>query len=102
MGDGTYTAGYSVAAPGTVSVSVDLVEAGIKGEYWSNMSRKGSPNFTQLDEKIEFYWGAGNVTPLQQADYVGVKWSGSIYPSTTETYTFYLSSDDNSDLSING
>ena len=43
-GNGTYYADYSVTAPGTVSVSVDLYRTKILGLYWSNKERSGDPD----------------------------------------------------------
>ena len=56
-GDGTYTMDYTVPSDGTFTVSVEVLEPGLKAEYFSNNAWIGTPEITQIDSTIYFDWG---------------------------------------------
>jgi hypothetical protein len=52
---------------------------------------------TIVDPQINMTWGTGLITPAA-SDYVSVRWTGKAKPQFTETYTFFVSSDDGARL----
>jgi glucose/arabinose dehydrogenase/PKD repeat protein len=73
---------------------------GLQGDYYNNI------NFTDLmvtrtDETIDFNWGNGSPDPMIGADSFSVRWTGSVTPEFTQTYTFYTISDDGIRLFVN-
>jgi len=64
-GDGTFFSDYIVSGPGTVTVSVELLNAGgVYAEYFNNVDWSGAPAATQIESEINHNWGQGLVTPL--------------------------------------
>lgn len=95
-GDGTYEHTYLITGGGgtiTLSISV-LTEGGAYAEYYTNSSLSGSPSYCFAEGPIDNNWGGGVVTPTSQADSVSARWTGYIYPPTTETYQFEILHDD--------
>lgn len=76
---------------------------GLLGKYY-NQSRSfnGMPNLTRIDTVINFNWGGGSPLPgIINTDNFSIRWQGSIEVPFTDTYTFYVISDDGVRLSIN-
>jgi sulfatase modifying factor 1 len=75
---------------------------GLKGEYFGNMTLEGSPTFTRIDPEINFgWWGGGEVFPFV-SDRCSVRWTGQVEAPLTESYTFYVSTDDGARLWLDG
>jgi len=74
---------------------------GLTGEYFNNTSLSGTPVLTRVDSNLNVNWGGGSPGTGVNSDQFSVRWTGQIEPRMTETYTFYLMSDDGSRLYIN-
>lgn len=73
---------------------------GLTGEYYSGASFNALVG-TRIDQQIEFNWG--NAAPMSGiGDQFSVRWTGKFEAKTTETFTFYLESDDAARVFING
>ena len=56
----------------------------------------------RTDTVIDFNWGSNSPSAAVNKDYFSARWQGFIKPLYSEIYTFYLTSDDGSTLTING
>ena len=74
---------------------------GLLGQYYSNSTLSGTPTFTRWDDRADFVWTDGNAFPGGSADpafaSVGpnnwsAKWTGTLTPNFSETYTFVINS----------
>src|SRR6476619_7496964 len=74
---------------------------GLLGEYFDNPDIT-SPVFSRLDPNIDFNWGDAAPGPGMGADSFSVRWTGWVKPRYTETYTFYVNSDDGVRVWLNG
>jgi len=92
--DTRYTAVFrAVVDPAPVS--------GLRAEYFD------SPDLTQLkvervDSTVDFRWEAGAPHPVLGADTFSVRWTGSVVPRYSETYTFSTQSNDGVRLWVDG
>ena len=71
------------------------------GEYYAGTSF-GTLVTTRSDAEIDFGWGTGSPAPGVPADGFSVRWTGTIVPEFSESYTFYVDSDDGARLLIDG
>jgi len=74
---------------------------GLRGEYYDNSDLSGL-KLTRNDSQINFDWGWGAPDSTVGADTFSVRWTGQIEPLYSQTYTFYVTSDDGARLWING
>src|SRR5262249_40932061 len=58
----------------------------------------GPPTLVRADAVVNFDWGGGAPDPSISADHFTARWTGSIQPEFTETYTLYTTSDDGARL----
>ncbi len=72
-------------------------DGGLTGEYFENVWFFYTPVRTVVDPMINFTWGQGLITP-SASDFVSIRWTGRVLPEFTETYTFFVSSDDGARL----
>ena len=75
--------------------------AGLKGEYFTNISLSGTPALTRTDKVINFNWGLGSPNVLLPSDSFSIRWTGTLQIDTTADYTFTMSGDDGYRLFIN-
>ncbi|MGH3416246.1 MAG: glycoside hydrolase family 3 N-terminal domain-containing protein, partial [Actinocrinis sp.] len=76
--------------------------AGLQGQYYGNTTLSGTPVATRTDPNVNYTWsGSSPIAGLGSTNY-SVKWTGTLTPPTTGSYTFALTSDDGSRLFING
>jgi beta-glucosidase len=75
---------------------------GLQGQYFGNTTLSGTPITTQVDPAVSYNWNGASPAPGVAGTNFSVKWTGTLAPPTTGTYTFGLSSDDGSRLYING
>jgi hypothetical protein len=73
---------------------------GLKGEYYQGMNFN-TFKLTRNDETINFNWANGSPDYTIRPDSFSARWTGRIKPRYTETYTFYLNSDNGRRLWIN-
>ena len=57
---------------------------------------------TRIDPTVNFDYGQGSPGAGVQSDNFSAVWSGKVLPTTSETYTFYVTSDDGARLYVNG
>jgi beta-glucosidase len=75
---------------------------GLRGQYFDNTTLSGTPVATRTDPTVSYTWtGNSPIAGLRSTNY-SVKWTGTLTPPTTGTYTFGLTSDDGSRLFVNG
>jgi beta-glucosidase len=75
---------------------------GLSGTYYAGTALGGTPLATRVDPDVDFDWNSGSPAPGVPATNFSVKWTGTLTPPTTGTYTFGLTSDDGSRLFIDG
>ena len=73
---------------------------GLYGEYYDNIDFTGA-KLTRLDPTVNFNWGSGSPDPSMAPDQFSVRWTGSVQPRLSETYTFHTLSDDGVRLWVN-
>ena len=67
--------------------------------------RRGSSTgttVTRVDPSVEFDWGTAAPVSGIRADTFSVRWSGSVVPRYSQTYTFATTSDDGVQLWVDG
>lgn len=75
---------------------------GLKGDYYLG-NQFESYRFTRVDPNIDFIWTNQVVDPrMPTRQPFSVRWTGTIKPDFSETYTIYTSSDDGVRLWIDG
>jgi hypothetical protein len=78
---------------------------GLVGAYFSNQSKTftnpPTPTLTRTDAVVNFDWSTGSPAPSISADNFTVRWTGSVQPLVSDTYTFYTMADDGSRVWIN-
>jgi hypothetical protein len=75
--------------------------SGLRGEYYDNMDLTNL-KLTRVDATVGFNWGNGSPDPSIGPDTFSVRWTGTVTPSFSETYTFYENSYDGARLWVNG
>lgn len=101
-----YRSGFvdSVAAVATVlNSSVIGNGTGLKGSYYSNQAKTFTDPATlvRTDSTVNFDWGNGSPDPSISVDTFTARWTGSVQPVLSDTYTFYTTTDDGVRLWIN-
>lgn len=74
---------------------------GLMGSYYPNTSFAGAPT-TRVDPTVDFHWKDIDPIPGIPAINFSVRWTGAIEPACSDTYTFYVNSDDGAKLWIDG
>jgi glucose/arabinose dehydrogenase/PKD repeat protein len=74
---------------------------GLTAQYWNNIDYTGT-SVTKVDRRVDFDWGEGKPDPAIDPDTFSVRWTGQFLAQKTETYTFYVRSDDGARLWVNG
>ncbi|MFY0564972.1 PQQ-dependent sugar dehydrogenase [Archangium lansingense] len=74
---------------------------GLRAEYFDE------PNFTGLklervDPTVDFRWETGSPDPTLDGNNFSARWTGSVVPQYSETYTFYTQSNDGARLWVDG
>ena len=77
-------------------------EHGLKGEYFKNKDLSGKPELVRIDKKIDFTWAMGSPDTTIPPDEFSVRWTGTLVPSSSGTYTLGFSSDDGVRLWMDG
>jgi hypothetical protein len=74
---------------------------GLQGDYFANQNLSGTPVLSQVDQTVNFDWGAGSPDPTVPTDHFSVRWTGKVQPYSTETYTFTTQTDEGVRLWVN-
>src|ERR1039457_1621307 len=78
---------------------------GLLGDYYANTFPTnpfaGSP-LVRTDAVVNFNWSTTSPDPSIPPTNYTVRWTGSVQPQFTETYTFYVTTDDGGRLYVNG
>jgi hypothetical protein len=94
-----------LSATATVSITVAGADParsnGLKGAYFGKIDLT-NPVLTRLDGTINQNWGDASPDPLLPKDGFSVRWSGTVTPRFSETYTFSATSDDGVRVWVNG
>lgn len=73
------------------------------GEYFNNTSATGTPVMVRTDPSINFFWPEGaSPGPGVSANNYSVRWTCSVYVSTSGTYTFNATTDDGMNVMLDG
>jgi len=84
----------------TVNPFVNGNGNGLTGNYFNGMNFETSV-LNRTDANINFDWGFGSPDPSVNADQFSARWTGQIQPRYSETYSFYLNTDNGRRLWIN-
>ena len=76
---------------------------GLLGAYYSNQLRTytNPPTLTRTDAVVNFTWNNTSPDPTVSTDNFTARWTGSVQPEFSETYTFYTTTDDGVRLWVN-
>jgi hypothetical protein len=94
---------FTISAPVTITVKQDQNAGtgdGLTGNYFNGMNFE-TPKFSRKDATISFDWAGGSPDATVNADQFSARWTGQIQPKYSETYTFYINSDNGRRLWIN-
>lgn len=96
--------GYSVGVPSAATVSIVDSNLGLTGNYYDGAEttyNDGSDplnqnfrtfEFRRVDPTVDFNWGSGPPNPpagvTMSSSAFSVRWTGSLVPTVTDTYTF--------------
>lgn len=75
---------------------------GLTAQFYNNMTLSGTSALTRTDPNVHFNWNGGSPGTGVNATQWSAKWTGTLTPPATGTYTFSLTSDDGSRLFVNG
>lgn len=89
------------AATLTATLAAAPAERGLLGTYYDNADLTGT-SVTRVDPTVAFRWGTAAPAPGIGADTFSVRWTGSVVPRHTQTYTFSTTSDDGVRLWVDG
>jgi N-acetylneuraminic acid mutarotase len=78
-----------------------LLFDGLTGQYFNN-SDFTSLKLTRTDARIDFNWGSGSPASSITSDTFSVRWTGTLVPPRSESYTFHTTTDDGLRLWIDG
>ncbi|MDB5359626.1 MAG: Fibronectin type domain protein [Rhodospirillales bacterium] len=84
--------------PGGVAWAQGVTAGGFLGTYYANAGLSGAPAFQRRDVRIDFAWtgtaAGGSTTPGFAgvgANGFSASWTGTVIPTTTESYSFQVS-----------
>jgi CubicO group peptidase (beta-lactamase class C family) len=83
-----------------LSAPASAVGTGLLGEYYENIDLI-SLKVTRIDPAINFNWGLKSPDPSIDPDTFSVRWTGQVAAKFSETYKFYVFSDDGVRLWVN-
>lgn len=100
--DGSTSATRTWTTPAdATTLTATLSLRGLTATYFQNQDLTG-PVLTRVDPTVAFDWGRGSPAPGVDPDTFSVRWSGSVVPRHTQTYTFATTSDDGVRLHVGG
>jgi hypothetical protein len=76
--------------------------AGLQATYFDDPAL-ATPVISRVDPAIDFDWGLGTPGPaITDGDTFSARWTGTLRPPSTESYTFTLAADDGGRLWLDG
>ncbi|MBO3089837.1 PQQ-dependent sugar dehydrogenase [Cellulomonas dongxiuzhuiae] len=100
--DGSTTATRTWRTPASATtLTASLSQRGLLGRYFDTADLTGT-SVTRVDPTVSFDWAAGSPLAGIAADTFSVRWTGSVVPRYSETYTFSTRSDDGVRLWVDG
>ncbi len=102
----SYASSITVRDPGGLTASVNVTwnistaSPGLQATYF-NGRNFNTPVLTRVDSGVNFSWDAGSPAPGVDVDNFSVRWSGTILPAFSETYTFVVAGDNGVRVRIN-
>jgi beta-glucosidase len=99
---GPASGGALPAVPSSALTPTGGTGHGLTGSFYPNMTLSGTPTLTRTDPAVDFNWYAGSPAAGIGTTGWSAKWTGTLTPPTTGSYTFSLTSDDGSRLFVNG
>ena len=66
----------------------------VEGEYFNNQDLQGEPRLRRKDSTIFFDWGDGSPMEGINNDHFSVRWTGTLTPPVSGTYTLGITNDD--------
>ncbi|MDB6069794.1 MAG: domain containing protein, partial [Verrucomicrobiales bacterium] len=105
----SYGVTVTVTDPGGLSASVPFTWNtvapplhGLRAEYFDGLvPGAAAPILVRTDSAIDFDWGGGSPAPSVPVDYFSVRWTGSLTAPYSETFTFWVPSDNGVRVWIN-
>ncbi|NIA15915.1 MAG: hypothetical protein GWP08_17775 [Nitrospiraceae bacterium] len=94
-------AGVLMACALLLAPGVAVSQEGLFGEYFNGIGLTDLV-LTRVDSTVDFEWGVDSPDALLPADMFSVRWTGTVEPAYSETYTFYTNSDDGVRLWLDG
>ncbi|GEA86868.1 PQQ-dependent sugar dehydrogenase [Cellulomonas cellasea] len=91
----------ATAATLTATLRATTEQTGLLGTYFDNADLTGA-TVTRVDPGVDFRWLAAAPVAGIGADTFSVRWTGSVVPRYTQTYTFATTSDDGVRLWVDG
>ncbi|MTD54494.1 glycoside hydrolase family 3 C-terminal domain-containing protein [Amycolatopsis pithecellobii] len=88
--------------PKTVLTPSSGTGNGLTGTYYNGMTLSGAPLATRDTDQIAFDWKGGAPVPGVPRTQWSAKYTGTLNPPTSGTYTFSITSDDGSRLFVDG
>ncbi len=82
-------------ASGTEGLKGAYYHSAISADAWQDLV------LTRIDPTVNFDWGANSPDPSINPDGFMVRWTGTIEVPNSETYTFYIRTDDGAKLWLN-
>ncbi|MNO55386.1 PA14 domain protein [compost metagenome] len=93
---------YAIEAAIVAAKGDSVLQSGLWGQYYNNMTLSGTPALTRTDANIQFSWKQGSPDPAIRVDAFSIRWTGKLTAAYSETYTLYSSSDDGVRVWIDG
>ena len=98
----TPAGGALPAVPTTYLKPSQGTGTGLYGEYHNSTDLSGAVVASRVDQAIDNVWGGQSPAPGVNTTNWSAKWTGTLTPPTSGSYTFSLNSDDGSRLIIGG
>jgi hypothetical protein len=75
---------------------------GLVANYYAGRELPEPPVYTGMDQNVDFDWTGLSPAPGIATEDFSVRWTGRVHPQYSETYTFYVASDDGVSLWVDG
>lgn len=100
-GNGNFRRTIVTPAVATTYTAVFSAGQGLKGDYYDN-NNFTALKLTRTDPAINFTWGTGSPATSIAPDSFSARWTGTVQPRYSETYTFTTVADDGMRVWVNG